>query len=97
MVSGGAESYCFLCSSSWVGKHIPRPIEEKSQALTRPQSRTMGQGASACGPVGYGSLGNQAGLCPAESSLCGGPSAGACSPSAPGIIRTSERTALTQG
>lgn len=43
------------------------------------------------------SLGDQAGLCLAESSLHGGLGAGARSAGAPGIIRTSERTALTQG
>lgn len=95
MVSGGVESIA-SCVCFWMWKHIPGQTKERSPALVRPQSRTVGQGASACSPVGFGSLGNQAGLCLAESSPCGGPGTGARPPSAPGIIRTSERTALSQ-
>lgn len=93
LVAGKAAPSC-ICS--WMWEHGTGQIKDRSQALVRPPSRTVGQGAHACSPVMCGSLGNQAGLCPVESSLHGGLGAGACSPSAPGIIRTSERTALTQ-
>lgn len=50
------------CVYSWVWKYVTGQIKDRSQARARAQSRTVGQGASACSPVGCGSLGNQAGF-----------------------------------
>lgn len=50
------------CVCFWIWKCTTAQIKDRSQALARTQSRSVGQGASACSPVGWGSLGNQAGL-----------------------------------
>lgn len=48
---------------SWMWKHVPGQIKDGTD-LSRPQSRAVGQDATACNPVGCRSLGDQAGLSP---------------------------------